>query len=470
MSSILNTSRWRTDSNAPDFTTPFSDGNDALFMAAWPRMNHQDFLDDPSAPPAPSLPSRRMMPGEPEDGGKPPSTADKKKPTRKPPPEPSSPRGAPKKHKPAKKPDPAPSSPRGAPKKHKPAEKPDPPPTPVAKTPPPVPPPAKKHKAEPEPSEPSPGGTPDKPDNPHPPQVKDIPLPPASIPENDGGIVDQPPAEQLVPSLPSESPEDPVTADESIPNSPEADIESAAAEQLTDETFSGFIDERSHTNGLVGLFEKAGDFFKDLNSDIFTSKKIPETSEPPAQYYVPTVLPPPRNPIAEQDPVASFRAGYISQRDLETAIGRDEWTMCCPTSFLYAVQSKYPGLGRNELLEAAGRAANTPLADGNGNCVADNGYIKSIYQFSQALSENLGLDEYLDTPGQYPSVEAALEAGVDVMKVKLSGTFRGLPQEHHLFVINGTEIDPAPGGIDDIWDEQSRKEDSVMALNWYALP
>ncbi|MCK5736102.1 MAG: hypothetical protein KAH21_06460, partial [Spirochaetaceae bacterium] len=128
-------------------------------------------------------------------------------------------------------------------------------------------------------------------------------------------------------------------------------------------------------------------------------------------------------------------------------------------------------LGRDEIIEAAGRAANTPLTDGSGSCVSDSGYISSIYQYSQALSENLGLDEYIDTPGGYPSVEAARNAGVEMMKVELRGTADGKPQEHHILKINDMEIDPVAGnGIIDLWDDDSSKVENVMALNWFPIP
>ncbi len=240
---------------------------------------------------------------------------------------------------------------------------------------------------------------------------------------------------------------------------------------MTDIPADAVIGEHLNTEESRGVFNKFGDFFKDLLSDIFPGKTETTIQDTPIPSYIPVALPPPRNPTAELDPVGSFRAGYISQRDIETAIGRDEWTMCCAATFVYAVQSKYPGLDRNEILEAAGQAANTPLADGSGSCVSDSGYINSIYQYSQALSENLGLDEYIDTPGQYPTVEAAREAGVELMKVELSGTLGRVQQEHHVLQVGGNRIDPVgTQGIEKVWDSGSCEVESVMALNWYPLP
>ncbi len=240
---------------------------------------------------------------------------------------------------------------------------------------------------------------------------------------------------------------------------------------MTDIPADAVIGEHLNTEESRGVFNKFGDFFKDLLSDIFPGKTETTIQDTPIPSYIPVALPPPRNPTAELDPVGSFRAGYISQRDIETAIGRDEWTMCCAATFVYAVQSKYPGLDRDQILEAAGQAANTPLADGSGSCVSDSGYIGSIYQYSQALSENLGLDEYIDTPGQYPTVEAAREAGVELMKVELSGTADGLPQEHHILHLKDSEIDPAgKDGVEGLWDNGSIQVESVMALKWYSLP
>jgi len=534
MSSTLTASRWHTEGNVPDFVSAFSDGNDTLFMAVWPRMYHQDLPDDPSAPSAISTISRRMMPDEPSDHGKPVSTTDKKKDK--------------------KKMDTTTSSgPRGAPKKRKPVKKPDPPSVPIYKRPSPPPGPVKKHKSDigapkkkrsaPEPA-PSgafpPGALPQIPVPPvvtRPPQVKNInpdpapaesggddPMPSTPIPENvpdgNGASVPIPPEEDSVndpavePALPiadedpvvvaeaeptplisdevpveipvtdpgsSISDEVPVVVPEAEPSPPitdsdigntlTADPDPAGTDSLTDKTGGDSIDERTHTEHIPGFLSRAGDYFKDLLGDIFMEKKGSMADDFTFHSYVPVALPPPRNPAVEVDPVGSFRAGYISQRDIEEATGRDDWTMCCATTFVYAVQAKYPGLGRNEILEAAGRAANTPLTDGNGCCVSDSGYIGSIYQYSQALSKNLGLDEYIDTPGQYPSIEAAREAGVEMMKVELSGTLRGKSQEHHVLQINGVEIDPAgKNGIDKLWDAGSRNEEAVMALDWYSLP
>ncbi len=257
-------------------------------------------------------------------------------------------------------------------------------------------------------------------------------------------------------------------AEEGVPDTPKANNEAVEPAQLTDELPGVFMGKRPNTNEQVGFFSKVGDFFKDFLSGIFPEKTEVNSSTPS---YVPVALAPARNPAVDPDPVESFRAGYISQRDLESALGRDDWTMCCAATFVYAVQSKYPGLGRVEILEAAEKAADTQLNDGSGTCVSADGYIQSVYQYSQALSKNLGLQEYVDSPGQFPSVEAAREAGVDMMKVELSGTINGMPQEHHVLQFQDAEIDPVSSrGIDDIWDDGSRGVNSVMALDWYSLP
>jgi hypothetical protein len=259
--------------------------------------------------------------------------------------------------------------------------------------------------------------------------------------------------------------------EESVNNSPSVGISDYSSGLLTEDIPYAGIDEQPHADGIRGFVERTGDLFRHMTERILHGKQNIDSTEQYYHAHVPILLSSPSDPRTEVDPSGSFRAGYISQRDLETAIGRDEWTMCCATTFIYAVQAKYPGLSRDEIIEAAGRAANTPLTDGSGSCVSDNGYISSIYQYSQALSENLGLDEYVDTPGQYPSVEAAREAGVQMMKVELSGLSDGVPQEHHLLQLNGVEIDPVPGdGIESLWDKGSRKEESVMALEWYTLP
>jgi hypothetical protein len=57
--------------------------------------------------------------------------------------------------------------------------------------------------------------------------------------------------------------------------------------------------------------------------------------------------------------------------------------------------------------------------------VEDNGYVGSIYQFSQAFSENLGLDEYVDVSGIYDTVEQARDTGAEMVKVEYSGTIDG---------------------------------------------
>jgi len=468
MSPTLTATRWRTDGNAPDFTTSFSDGEETVFMTAWPRVLNQNFIDPFSAPSEVLSISRRMMPEEPQDPGKPAPSTDKVKDKKKADP-------------------PSSSDPRGAPKKKKPAKKPDPPSAPSAKKPPTVPTPVKKDreksgnqkkkKLSPEPVDTAP---PAKPVAPHPPKIKDInPTPePVTEPLPSTSGVDEPPTippvigtGSLPPELPPESENNPTTADSGKEDSPEADIITNTIDLLTDNPVDVVIGEQANTEEFRGVFNKVSIFFKDLLSGIFPEKAETTTQDTSTSSYIPVALPPPRNPTVELDPVDSFRAGYISQRDIESAIGRDEWTMCCAATFVYAVQSKYPGLDRDQILEAAGQAANTPLADGSGSCVSDSGYIDSIYQYSQALSENLGLDEYIDTPGQYPTVEAAREAGVELMKVELSGTLKGEPQEHHILQLKDAEIDPVGGtGIEDFWDDGSLKLESVMALNWYPLP
>ena len=455
MSRALTATPWRTDGNAPDMTKPFSDEAGTVFLSAWPRRFHQDFTDDLSAPSAVLPTNRRMMPEVPDDEDEPASsstnTNEKKKKTDKP--SSSDNEGAPKKKKPVKKPDPPagtdPKKPRDDSvqrKKNKPVE-------------------------DNKPDDSGSGTDKQKPTKPLPPQVNDIKPEPEPEPSVSGAdeVPPDPPVVETgsLPPEPEPDPE-PELAEEIGRDTPIAKIDATESNLLTDEPVGDVMGERSNTDGSEGFFSKVGNFFKDFLDGIFPEKTEVTSSDPS---YIPVALPPPRNPSVETNPVESFRAGYISQRDLESVLGRDDWTMCCATTFVYAVQSKYPGLDRDKIYEAAGKAANTPLADGSGNCVSTDGYVSSVYQYSQALSKNLGLKDYVDTPGQYPTVEAARKAGVEMMKVELSGTAGDIPQEHHVIRIRDAEIDPVEGdGIDDLWDDGSRKVESVMALDWYTLP
>ena len=102
------------------------------------------------------------------------------------------------------------------------------------------------------------------------------------------------------------------------------------------------------------------------------------------------------------DPLAGEGAGlpdYPSQRDLEQALGRKDWTFCCATSFVYATQVYNPGLDETSLIDAVGTASDTPLSDGSGNCVAEDGdcgQCLSVYPGSvpgtgtEAVSRRLG--------------------------------------------------------------------------------
>lgn len=272
----------------------------------------------------------------------------------------------------------------------------------------------------------------------------------------------------LEPELPDELISEKEFALKLNPDSPIADFEPPEYDILTGEFARDVMSEQVSTDGPTNVFSSISKYFADLLGYSFVGKAVEEADVP---VYVPVVFPPPRNPSVETNPIESFRAGYISQNDIEDALGRENWTMCCAATFVYAVQSKYPGLERNDILEAAEKAADTLLADESGKCVDGDGYIPSLWQYSQALSKNLDLKDYVDISGQYPTVESAKAAGAGMMKVELSGTAGYEQQEHHILTINNYEIDPAPGnGINDLWDFGSKQVVNVMAMDWYPLP
>ena len=196
-----------------------------------------------------------------------------------------------------------------------------------------------------------------------------------------------------------------------------------------------------------------------------------EQSDGEGAGIIPAALPPPRNPSPGEGSAGSSGASYVNQRDLEEALGREAWTMCCATTFVNVVQAKYPGIECDRIVKAAGAAAETPLSDGSGNCVAGDGYVSSIYQYTQALSKNLELDEYVDVSGVFRTVEEARETGAEAMKLKLSGTINDTNQQHHILNVGDKVIDPIPGnGFESVADEGSIKIEQVMALDWYPLP
>ncbi|MCK5249065.1 MAG: hypothetical protein KAJ98_03820, partial [Spirochaetaceae bacterium] len=351
MSRTLTDAHWRTDGYAPDMAKPFSDEAGTVFISAWPRRFHQEFTDDLSAPSAVLPTNRRMVPELPDDEEEPASssatTGVKKKKTDSP--SSSDGKGASKKRPPVKKPDPpagtAPKKPMDDSvqrKKNKPAEdsKPDNSGSVNDKKKPskPLPPRVKDKKPETEPKpepEPSASGSDEIP--PDPPAIETGSLPPEPEYEPEPEL-STPDVDEKLPDLPAVEPEfaDGIDGDTLI-----AKIDVSESDLLTDEPAGDVMGEQSNTDGSEGFFLKVGDFFKDLLDDIFPGKTEVTSSVPS---YIPVVLPPPRNPSVEPNPVDSFRAGHISQRDLESALGRDDWTMCCAATFVYAVQSKYPGL------------------------------------------------------------------------------------------------------------------------------
>jgi|GEM_PF-4725752 len=175
--------------------------------------------------------------------------------------------------------------------------------------------------------------------------------------------------------------------------------------------------------------------------------------------------------LAVPDSAPGLPPDYLGQRDIETALGREPDTLCCASTIVNAVQTRYPDLDRQALIDAVGAAADTPLAGGGEPCVSADGRVNSVYQYSQALSRQLGLEEYVDTPGQYATVAEAQEAGAAMMKVELSGTIDHRPAEHHVLRIGDLVIDPySEAGIDEVFDAGSKKVENVMALDWYAVP
>ncbi len=529
MSRTLIASSWRTDGNASATGLSIFDETNLSLMAAWPFQVQQEFEDEPPASSFVLTPNRRLMPELPDDDEPSSSTAVTKKKTDTS--SSSNNSGTSKKRRPTKKPAPAPTissakkpetvstpvkKPKGSSVDLK-KNLPDKTPEPVVTA-----------------ASPAPSGR-NKPDKILPPQVKDktsdslasdssdsatAVIPKAEEPQaiiesgktplsgagdlkknfelEDSGPEVSPPESESdyepnsdLPTAESEpiasgsimSPPDPpisesvgTTPEPESDNEPKSDTPTALIGPedsgfLTVEATDDDMGERLNTNGPTDIFSRIEDFFGNILENIFP--EIPEKPEAASDVpsYIPVAFAPPRNPKPETEPIESFRAGYISQRDLEDALGREDWTMCCAATFVYAVQSRYPGLDRTEILEAAEKAADTQLADGSGSCVSDDGYVSSVYQYSQALSRNLGLKDYVDTPGQYTSVEAARDAGVGMMKVELSGTIGYEPKEHHVFSLGENEIDPVPGnGINDVWDAGSREVINVMALDWYVLP
>jgi hypothetical protein len=285
-------------------------------------------------------------------------------------------------------------------------------------------------------------------DNPVPPQDNDI------IPAVDGAGAEPP---QAPPTA-----ADPDDADSEDQNQLSDEKNRPEPDSLTPADPPAINNEQPKPNRVENFVNRVGDYVRNLINGIFGDS---EESEPDAPAMVPVVLPPPRNPTE------AFRDGQMSQLELEEAAGRDPWTMCCAATFVYAVQTRYPGLGRENIVEAFGNAADRPMSDKSGKCVEDNGYVGSIYQFSQAFSENLGLDEYVDVSGIYDTVEQARDTGAEMVKVEYSGTIDGSPQEHHTLMVGSTEIDPIPGkGIDGALDAGSKKVEGAMALDWYPLP
>ncbi|MDF1567343.1 MAG: hypothetical protein P1P77_04935 [Spirochaetaceae bacterium] len=283
--------------------------------------------------------------------------------------------------------------------------------------------------------------------NPVPPQDNDI------IPAVDGAG-GEPPQAPLTAADPDDADGEDQNQLSDEKNRPEPD-------SLTPPDPPAINNEQANPNQVENFVNRVGDYVRNLINGIFGGS---DESEPDAPTMIPVVLPPPRNPTD------TFRDGQMSQLELEEAAGRDPWTMCCAATFVYAVQTRYPGLSRESITEAFGNAADRPMSDDSGKCVEDNGYVGSIYQFSQAFSENLGLDEYVDVSGIYDTVEEARDAGAEMVKVEYSGSMGDTPIEHHTLLVGNTEIDPAPNGIDNMVDDGTKQVEGAMALDWYPLP
>lgn len=278
-----------------------------------------------------------------------------------------------------------------------------------------------------------------------------------------------------VPPVTDASPLEPEPDDE--PDEPESEEEpSFSAEfrlsyrdRLTDGSLSySGRDEPEVSDEHSGLLERLVSGVRDLvqgifrreNEDIQEAFPVPEL-RPEALQEAPDALNPDRD----------FSAGYISQRDLENALGRESWTMCCAASFVYATQTKYPDLNEQAIYRAAGKAADTDISGGGGKCVESDGYVGEIWNYSQSFARELGLTEYVDTPERFATVKEAQDAGYEMMKIRYEGTIDDEPAQHHVFQLGSTVIDPAPGeGMNDFFDDGSAEIKEVMALEWYGLP
>lgn len=339
-------------------------------------------------------------------------------------------------------------------------------------------------------------------EEPDPPVDSDSPEDPDSSTTPPGNNID-PPADNPAPAGPEPPIFDPVAPDEPQPDEPPSDtpqpddssgsgydppsspvVETNPDDAESDEGITpaaeiipGYppnLTNASPSTHLDSDVEEAGWFQNLLNRGRDFVESLSGRLEDEASGYgmvVPSILPPPRNPALPDNPEEDFASGYISQRDLERSLDREAWTMCCAATFVYATQTRYPGMEREAIVDAVDVAADTPLADGSDSCVGADGTVASAYQFSQALARELGLKEYVDVSGFYPDVEAAQKDGATMMKVELSGTINGTPQEHHLLQIGESLIDPIPGeGVSGSFDPGSAETENVMSLDWYRLP